>query len=146
VLRSNGVAARCVACGHGETGVLPEPPHILPPSAKQSPDVSILTAPPPPKPRFSGTRSDVIRVSVGLIGFFGLAYLGGRPFVRALERGLGIAHLITAGCLVLLGAIPSHPSVGILSPLVLYELRPLLVRGRFNQYLTLFSRVYHDGS
>jgi Kef-type K+ transport system membrane component KefB len=92
-----------------------------------------LTAPAPPAPPhegFSGSEGDVIRVVVGLFVLFGLAYLGGLPAVREIERRLGLSHLITAGLpFVFLGAIASHPSVDVLSASVLYELRPLLVLG-----------------
>ena len=114
--------------------VLPEPPKILPSAPGAPADLPILTAPPPkqepPKEGFSGSQGDVIRVVVGLFVLFGLAYLGGRPAVREIERRLGLSHLITAGLpFVLLGAIASSPGVDVLSTSVLYELRPLLVLG-----------------
>ena len=115
------------------TPVLPEPPPIVSSTPQGPSELPILTAPAPPEPPhegFSGSRGDAIRVVVGLFVLFGQAYLGGLPFVRELERKLGISHLITAGLpYVFLGAIASHPSVDVLSKSVLYELRPLLVLG-----------------
>ncbi len=104
---------------------------MLGPTPQSTPDLtSILVAPPPPPPGFRGSPQDAIRVLLGLFALFGLAYLGGHPRVKELERRLNVTHLVTAGLpFVLLGLLASQPAVGILSDSVLYELRPLLVLG-----------------
>lgn len=99
----------------------------------------ILVAPPPPEPppissdaRPPGLRSasEVIKVLLGLVFMFGLAYLAGDPRVQALEDKLQVAQVVTAGLpFVFLGVIAHTRSVGILSESVLWELRPLLALG-----------------
>jgi intracellular septation protein A len=91
--------------------------------------------PPPPLPADARERSlqsasEVIKVILGLVFIFGLAYLAGNPRVQALENKLQIAQVVTAGLpFVFLGVIADLPGVGILSPTVLWEIRPLLALG-----------------
>ena len=101
------------------------------------PPILIAPAPGPPPP-LSGTArerslksaSEVIKVILGLVFIFGLAYLAGNPRVQALENKLQIAQVVTAGLpFVFLGVIADLPGVGILSPTVLWEIRPLLALG-----------------
>lgn len=122
-----------------DLSVVPAPD--VPNDALSSPmfDPRILIAPapipPPPLPADARERSirsasEVIKVILGLVFIFGLAYLAGNPRVQALENKLQIAQVVTAGLpFVFLGAIADLPGVGILSPTVLWEIRPLLALG-----------------
>jgi Kef-type K+ transport system membrane component KefB len=68
-----------------------------------------------------------IKVVAGLVGLLVLAYLGGHRRVLRFQHRLGVSGVITAGFpFVALGVIASRPSVGILSPEVIEQLRPLL--------------------
>jgi Kef-type K+ transport system membrane component KefB len=72
----------------------------------------------------------VIKVILGLVFLFGLAYLAGDARVQALEDKLQVTQVVTAGLpFVFLGVIAHTRSVGILSETVLWELRPLLALG-----------------
>jgi hypothetical protein len=74
--------------------------------------------------------ASVIRAILGFVALLVLAYLGGHPRVRSLERRLQIAHLITAGLpFVFLGFVFAHPAVAILTPRMLGEVGPLLPLG-----------------
>jgi Kef-type K+ transport system membrane component KefB len=118
-----------------------EPAPVLPEGNATAPlfRPPILIAPAPgPPPPLSGTArerslesaSEVIKVILGLVFIFGLAYLAGNPRVQALENKLQIAQVVTAGLpFVFLGVIADLPGVGILSPTVLWEIRPLLALG-----------------
>ena len=118
-----------------------EPAPLLPESQAALPTFTlpILIAPaPPPPPPLSGdarersleSASEVIKVVLGLVFIFGLAYLAGNPRVQALENRLQIAQVVTAGLpFVFLGVITHLPGVGILSETVLWEIRPLLALG-----------------
>jgi hypothetical protein len=100
---------------------------------------SLLIAPAPPAPppitgdvrqRSLQSASEAIKVILGLVFVFGLAYLAGNPRVQALELKLQIAQVVTAGLpFVFLGVIAHLPGVGILSQSVLWEIRPLLALG-----------------
>ncbi|MFT3696634.1 MAG: hypothetical protein QM831_26070 [Kofleriaceae bacterium] len=68
-----------------------------------------------------------IKVIGGLVALMVLAYLGGNRRVVRFQERLGISGVITAGFpFVLLGAIASLPSVGILNLEVISRLRPVL--------------------
>ena len=68
-----------------------------------------------------------IKVIGGLLVLLVLAYLGGHRRVVRFQERLGIGGVITAGFpFIALGAIASHPSIGILSVDVLTRLRPVL--------------------
>jgi Kef-type K+ transport system membrane component KefB len=72
----------------------------------------------------------VLRAIIGFVALLVLAYLGGHPQVRQLERQLNIAHVMTTGLpFLLIGLIASQPSLGILTPTVLGEIGPLLPLG-----------------
>lgn len=69
----------------------------------------------------------VIKTILGLVALLALAYLGGHPLVRTLERRLRIAQVVTAGFpFVALGIVLALPSVGILTDSVLATLSPIL--------------------
>lgn len=69
----------------------------------------------------------VIKIILGLVALLALAYLGGHPVVRSLERRLRIAQVVTAGFPFLaLGIVLALPGVGILTDSVLQELFPVL--------------------
>lgn len=92
------------------------------------------TLPPPPSPDLRPSSlqsaSEVIKVVLGLVFLFGLAYLAGTAQVQALERKLQVTSVVTAGLpFVFLGVIAHIRGVGILSESVLWELRPLLALG-----------------
>lgn len=68
-----------------------------------------------------------IKVIGGLVALLVLAYLGGNKQVVRFQERLGISGVITAGFpFVLLGALASMPSIGILNAEVLSRLRPVL--------------------
>src|SRR3954454_10263300 len=80
-----------------------------------------------PSPLNFQSASEVIKVIVGLVFMFALAYLAGTARVQALENKLWVTSVVTAGLpFVFLGVISHLPSVGILSAPILWELRPLL--------------------
>jgi Kef-type K+ transport system membrane component KefB len=103
------------------------------------PPPPILIAPPPPPPpplsrdvrqRGLQSASEVIKVILGLVFVFALAYLAGNPRVQQFENKLQIAQVVTAGLpFVFLGVLASRPGVGVLSQNVLWEIRPLLALG-----------------
>jgi len=69
----------------------------------------------------------VFKTVLGLVLLMGLFWLASHPRVRRLEEWLGIRQAITAGfAFVGLGLIASHPSIGILSGELLYDLAPLI--------------------
>ncbi len=117
-----------------------EPAPNLPfdPGSYAYPQLPILIAPPPPEPpAFTNARqrgftsaAEVIKVVLGLVFIFALAYLAGNPKVRSLENKLQVTHVVTAGLpFVFLGLIAHMRGVGILSESVLWEIRPLLALG-----------------
>jgi Kef-type K+ transport system membrane component KefB len=122
--------------------MVPPPPDVRidPESFSQTP-FPILIAPrpalPPPPPALGvgpplslQSASEVIKVVLGLVFLFALAYLAGISKVQALERKLQVTNVVTAGLpFVFLGVIAHTRGVGILSASVLWELRPLLALG-----------------
>lgn len=100
----------------------------------------ILIEPPPPlppplspanlEPLSLKSASEIIKVVLGLVLLFGLAYLAGTARVQALEQKLQVTNVVTAGLpFVFLGVIAHSNAVGILSESVLWEVRPLLALG-----------------
>jgi hypothetical protein len=76
------------------------------------------------------SNPSVITAIVGFVTLLALAYLAGHARVRRLERRLRIAHFVAAGLpFVLLGYVASRPTVGILTPAALEEIRPLFALG-----------------
>ena len=76
------------------------------------------------------SASEVIKVILGLVFLFALAYLAGTARVKALENKLQVSSVVTAGLpFVFLGVIAHMRGIGILSESVLWELRPLLALG-----------------
>ncbi len=118
--------------------VLPPPDVSVEPGSYADTPLPVLIAPPPlPPPSAALTRpislqsaSEVIKVVLGLVFIFALAYLAGTSKVQALENKLQVTSVVTAGLpFVFLGVIAHMPGVGILSESVLWELRPLLALG-----------------
>lgn len=101
------------------------------------PPILIAPAPPAPPPITGSARerslqsaSEVIKVILGLVFVFALAYLAGNSRVQALENKLQVTQVVTAGLpFVFLGLVAHLPGVGILSESVLWEIRPLLALG-----------------
>ena len=99
----------------GAAGATPEPPagdhgggHGAGAEAEESPFVAVKTI-------------------LGLFALLALAYLGGHPRIRALERRVGVSQVITAGFPFLaLGLLASLPSVEILTPSTIQRIEPLL--------------------
>ena len=120
--------------------LLPPPPNLpIDPGAYADTPPPILIAPPPPlpppispdvRPIPLQSASEVIKVLLGLVLMFALAYLAGSSKVQALEKRLQVTNVVTAGLpFVFLGVIAHMRGVGILSEAVLWELRPLLALG-----------------
>jgi hypothetical protein len=113
---------------------LPPAPNVPLPPTFANPDIPLLIAPPPLpaelRPRRLESASEIIKVMLGLVFMFGLAYLAGHHSIQALEERLHITQVVTAGLpFVFLGVIAHTRAVGILSESVLWELRPLLALG-----------------
>ena len=117
---------------------LPPAPNVPLPPTFANPAIPLLIAPPPPtpplpsslRPRRLESASEIIKVMLGLVFMFGLAYLAGHQSIQALEEKLHITQVVTAGLpFVFLGVIAHTRAVGILSESVLWELRPLLALG-----------------
>lgn len=118
---------------------VPPPPEVPLNASPYDSALPLLIAPPPAAPpqitgdsdrsRFH-SASEVIKVILGLVFLFALAYLAGTTKVQALERKLRVTNVVTAGLpFVFLGVIAHTQGVGILSASVLWELRPLLALG-----------------
>ena len=72
----------------------------------------------------------VIKTVLGLLLLLALAFLGGHPRVRGLERAVGVSRVMAAGLpFVLLGFIMRHPAVKVLTDSVLDDLDPVLLLG-----------------
>ena len=119
---------------------LPPPPAVpLAPESYTNPPLPLLFAPrpplPPPLPPDAPpvslqSASEVIKVVLGLVFMFALAYLAGTSRVQALENKLQVTSVVAAGLpFVFLGLIAHIRGIGILSESVLWELRPLLALG-----------------
>lgn len=75
-------------------------------------------------------KTGLLRVVLGLAAAFILAVAAAHPFVRRLERRLGLTVLLSSGLPFLaMGVIFRHPKVGILSDEVVADLRPALEFG-----------------
>ncbi len=123
-----------------EPDLLPPPPNLpLDAGSYTNQPLPILIAPPPPlpppmkpsaRPLNLQSASEVIKVVLGLVFMFALAYLAGTSRVQALENKLQVTNVVAAGLpFVFLGVVAHMPGVGILSEPVLWELRPLLALG-----------------
>ncbi|HUQ03182.1 MAG TPA: hypothetical protein VM261_11855 [Kofleriaceae bacterium] len=102
------------------------PATTRPPAPKLPPKVHEPGTVTPPKPK--GNRAAVIiKLVLGLLAIFVVAYVGShKKVVRAQER-LGIGGVIAAGFpFVALGVIVRQPEIGILTPDVVDRMRPLL--------------------
>jgi Kef-type K+ transport system membrane component KefB len=113
--------------GGSNTNALPAPISLPVQLQEQKP------APAEPAPNAHSTEATkqstffAIKVIAGLCALLALAYLGGHRKVVRFQERLGISGVITAGFpFVALGAIASHPSVGILNADVVSRLRPVL--------------------
>lgn len=72
----------------------------------------------------------IVRTIGGLVLVVVLAWLGGLPWVRRLERVLGISQVVTAGFpFVALGLVAHDARVGILTDEIVRELAPVLQLG-----------------
>ena len=75
-------------------------------------------------------QTGLLRVILGLALAFGLAIAAAHPFVRRLERRLGLTVILSSGLpFIAMGVIFRLPSVGILSDAVVDDLRPALEFG-----------------
>ena len=92
--------------------------------------VAVAHADVPAKAAEHTTKADslfAIKVIGGLVVLLVLAYLGGHRRVVRFQERLGIGGVITAGFpFVALGAIASTKTIGVLTPDVLEQLRPVL--------------------
>jgi len=81
----------------------------------------------PPPPATHDRAAVVIRLVLGLMALFVVAYLGGHRRVVKLQERLGISGLIAAGFpFVALGVIVRQPAIGILTTDVLDRFQPIL--------------------
>jgi len=100
------------------------------PAPDKPADGSATPAPPAPAQVHSTTKEDTffaIKVIAGLVGLVVLAYLGGHRRVVRFQEQLGIGGVITAGFpFVALGALAATDTIGVLTPSVLDQLRPVL--------------------
>jgi hypothetical protein len=115
-----------------QTPELLQPPPNLP--LEQGPamysNLPLLFAPPPPpvtdisgdtRARSLQSASEVIKVILGLVFVFGLAYVAANPKFQSFEEKLRISQVVTAGLpFVFLGVIAHLPKFGILSESVLW--------------------------
>ncbi len=91
------------------------------------PDASTTEARAPPAPRRRLPAGQVARVAFGLCALFALAILAAHPRVRAFEKSAGFGMFATAALpFIALGAIARHPVLGVLSPSVVADLRPVM--------------------
>lgn len=82
------------------------------------------------EPQPEGRSTVVIKTVLGLLLLLALAFLGGHPRVRGLERAVGVSRVMAAGLpFVLLGFIMRHPAVKVLTDSVLNDLDPVLLLG-----------------
>ena len=108
----------------------PTPVHVLP--TPPAPTAAPLPAPaaaaaPQDEHKTADNTWFAIKVIGGLLALLVLAYLGGHRRVVRFQERLGIGGVITAGFpFIALGALASHPSIGILSTDVVARLRPVL--------------------
>lgn len=120
--------------------LVPPPPNLplLPGSYNDVPPPFLIAPRPPMAPPLSPnvrplplqSASEVIKVLLGLVFLFGLAYLAGTASVQALEKKLQVTNVVTAGLpFVFFGVIAHTHGVGVLSEPVLWELRPVLALG-----------------
>ncbi len=71
--------------------------------------------------------SILIKTVLGLVLLMALFWAASHPKIQRFQEWLGVRQAITAGfAFVALGLLASHPSVGILSGKVLYDLAPLI--------------------
>jgi hypothetical protein len=78
----------------------------------------------------ASAHTGLLRVVLGLALAFVLAVLAAHPFVRRLERRLGLTVLVSSGLpFLLMGVVFRIPSVGILTDDVVSDLRPALEFG-----------------
>ncbi|MDB4956069.1 MAG: Na(+)/H(+) antiporter [Myxococcales bacterium] len=106
---------------------------VSPPPRASAPKPAIPAVPVVPKTQAEATHAAkestlfAIKVIGGLIALMVIAYLGGHRKVVRFQERFGISGVITAGFpFVALGVIASLPSIGVLSPEVLAQLRPVL--------------------
>lgn len=75
-------------------------------------------------------QTSVLRVVLGLALAFALAIAAAHPFVRKLERRLGLTVLLSSGIpFIAMGVVFRLPTVGILSDEIVADLRPALEFG-----------------
>ncbi len=100
-----------------------EPP--LRPAEEQAASLGRVVAEPP-----ALSPGGVIKIILGFVVLAALAYLGGHPVVQRIEHKLQISHIVTAGIpFIILGVIASDPRVGVLSDVVLKQIRPIIIFG-----------------
>ncbi len=98
------------------------------PSSRAAAVTVPVASPPAVEQHVSQRGAVVIRTILGLLGLLVLAYIGGHPKVRQIEKMLGVSQVITAGFpFVVLGILTRLPRVGILTDKVLTDLEPLLL-------------------
>jgi hypothetical protein len=106
----------------------PQPPPRTQPSPPRPPDATSTPPPAPPTVKEKGSRAAVvIKLVLGFVAIFVIAYVGShKKVVRAQER-LGIGGVISAGFpFVALGAIMSRPEIGVLTADTVERIRPML--------------------
>ena len=139
-IRALALAIVVVLCGV-TTAFAGAPPTPLPWQQPQQPTIAGVPLPTPDAPAdgsaapapaeaHTSTKEDTffaIKVIAGLVALIVLAYLGGHRRVVRFQERLGIGGVITAGFpFVALGAIAASDAVGVLTPCVLVQLRPVL--------------------
>lgn len=81
-------------------------------------------------PASASAQTGLLRVVLGLALVFALAVVAAHPFVRRLERRLGLTVVLSSGLpFIAMGVVFRLPSVGILSDAVVDDLRPALEFG-----------------
>jgi hypothetical protein len=103
------------------------PPQEAPaPSSPEEPGGPAIDRAPkagPPADRTALVAKNIL----GLVVLLALPLVGAHPSVRAIERKLGVAQLITAGLpFVILGVVARHPAIGVLGDDVLATFAPVL--------------------
>jgi len=78
----------------------------------------------------AGSEVDMVRVIIGLAVALGLAVIGAHPYVRRIEKRLGLTVMLSTGLpFLLMGVVFHFPAVGILTTKVVGHLRPVLEFG-----------------